>query len=303
MPALAILAAALVSAACNPSPAQTAGPAATAGPVSPAASSGLGATPVGGGPAAPSTAAEANVIKGRAVTATGAPIAGASVRIVGYTGGSSLGQEIETVTTGADGTYRYEVPPGLYEVHAEGPLAFGGQTYLFDLAPADGTCDQQQSDQGIVKDYVLRLRGLMSCQDGGVNPDNYLFYHGAAVQLSTQLGTAGREDVVEFRFEPIGTLADGSPGAPLTMRRSVGAMSAYVGPIEETAYLHDIPLARYSVSATLLTADSRRVPLMLATDGPPSKSVEVSFEPRMVVGTLAVGYSSLMPTLTVQEGG
>jgi hypothetical protein len=306
IPALAILTVTLVAAACNPSPTQTGGPGTTAGPASTPGSGnsvGPGATQAGGRPAGPSSAAEPNVIKGRAVTEAGSPVAGANVRIVGYTGGSNLGQEIETVTTGADGTYRYEVPSGLYEVHAEGPLTFDGQTFLFDLAPVDGSCDQQLSDQGIVKDYLLRLAGLMTCQDGGVNPDNYLFYHGATVQLSNRLASAAPGDVIEYRLEPIGPMADGRPGSVLAIQRSVAALSAYTGPIDDTAYLYDIPLARYAVSASLVAANGTRTPLLVSTDGAPASSVELSFEPRMVVGSLAVGYSSLMPTLAVQDGG
>lgn len=300
MPAGAILAAALLALACNPAPVPTGAPGGTPGP---GATLGPGATQSGAGPAGPSSAAEPNVIKGRILTEAGAPVAGASVRIVGYTGGSNLGQEIETVTTGADGTYRYEVPRGLYEVHAEGPLAFDRQTYLFDLVPVDGSCEQQLSDDGIVKDYVLRLAGLQACVDGGVNPDNYLFYHGAAVQLSSRLTAAALGDVVEYRFEPIGALADGRQGTPLTMQRTVAALSAFAGPIDDTAYLYDIPLARYAVSASLLAPDGRRSPLLVSTDAGPAQSVEISFAPRVIVGTLAVGYSSLMPTLAVHDGG
>jgi hypothetical protein len=275
-------------AACNPAPVQTGGPS---------------ATQPGVGTSGPTTVAEPNVIKGRAATEAGTPVAGASVRIVGYTGGSNLGQEIETVTTDADGTYRYEVPRGLYEVHAVGPLDFEGRAYLFELVPADGSCEQQPSDAGIVKDYVLRLSGLQACIDGGVNPDNYLFYHGATVQLSNRLAAAAPSDVIEYRLEPVGALADGRPGSVLTMQRTVAALSSYAGPIADTAYLHDIPLARYAASATLVAADGTRTPLLVSVDGTPARSVEISFEPRLIVGSPAVGYSSLMPMLAVHDAG
>jgi hypothetical protein len=246
---------------------------------------------------------EANVISGRVTTEVGTPVAGASLRIVGYTGGANLGQEIETVSSAADGTYRYQVPSGLYEVLGEGPLDFEGQTYLFLLDPADGSCEQEMSEAGIVKDFVLRLSGLMTCLDG-VDPENYLFYHGAAVQLFSRLASAAPHDIVEYRLEPVGSLGDGSAGQVLTMQRTVTAHSSSFGPLDGTSYLYDIPLGRYLLSATLL-APAGPVPLLVstATDPTPAQSVEVSFDPRVIVGTLSVGFSSILPSITVQEGG
>jgi hypothetical protein len=254
-------------------------------------------TPGGG------TVAEPNVIAGRVTTEDGRPISTASLRIVGYTGGASLGQHIETVTTGADGTYRYEVPNGLYEVLGQATVDFEGQTYLFDLDPADGSCDQQLSDDGIVKDFVLRLTGLIMCFDG-VDPDNYLFYHGATIQLSSGLASAAPHDIVEYTLAPLGPLADGSSGTTLTMQRTVAAHSTSFGPLDQTWVLYDIPLAQYDVSAALL-AGGQRIPLLVSTDAAPTPeaSVEVSFDPKVVVGTLSSGYSALIPALDIHDGG
>lgn len=262
----------------------------TAGP-------GLPTTPTAG-----PVSREEDVISGRVTTAAGAPVAGAEIEVVGYTGGPDLGQHIETVATGADGTYRYEVPNGLYEALGTATLEFEGKTYQFLLDPADGSCEQEMSDAGIVKDFVLRLSGLQMCLDGGVEPDNYLFYHGAPVQLSSDLATAAPHEVVEYTLQPVGALADGSPGAPLAFQRTVAAHTNYFGPIDDTAALYDIPLGRYVVSAALLAPDGRRLPLLVATDAAPTpaQSVELWFEPREVVGTLTTGY--VMPTLYVSEG-
>jgi hypothetical protein len=281
-------------AACQPDNdgGATAGPGLTIGP---------GAT-TGVGPVAP-IPPQGNVIAGRITLQDGRPVPGASLRIVGYTGGDTLGRDIETVTSGADGTYRYEAASGLYEVRAQGPLTFEGKTYLFNLDPVDGSCDQEMSDDGIVKDFVLRLSGLQQCVDGGVNPDNYNFYHGAAIQLFSGLTTAAPHDVVEYRLEPIGALADGSTGSALVMQRTVAAHTNHFGPIDETSNLYDIPLGRYLVSAALIAPDGARLPLLVSTTGAPAQSVEVAFEPKVVVGTLNPGYSSLMPSVTVQEGG
>ncbi|HET9851725.1 MAG TPA: carboxypeptidase-like regulatory domain-containing protein [Candidatus Limnocylindrales bacterium] len=290
--AIALFASAALLTGCDPGPGST----------SPNAPATQGTTQRTSGPQP--VPAEANIISGRVTTETGAPVAGARLRVVGYTGGASLGQEIETVTSGADGTYRYEVPRGLYEVLGEGPLDFDGQTYLFNLDPADGSCDQQMSDAGIVKDFVLRLQGLMMCLDG-VDPDNQGYYHGAALQVFNGLTSAASNDVVEYAFEPIGPLADGSTGQPLTFQRTVAAHSNFFGPIDGTSYLYDIPLGRYQVSAALLAPDGSRQSLLVSSVQAPSpaQAVEVSFDPRLIVGTLSVGFSSVMPNLTVYEGG
>lgn len=292
--AAAAIAVAFVAAlaACQPEPTGTGGPNSTPAP---------GSTS-GAGPGQPVTP-QGNVIAGRVMLADGRPLPGASLRIVGYTGGDTLGRDIETVTSGADGIYRYEVPLGLYEVRAEGPLTFEGKTYLFNLDPVDGSCEQEMSDTGIVKDFVLRLTGIQVCVDGGVNVDNYLFYHGAAIQLFSSLTTAAPHEIVEYRLEPVGALADGSAGTPLLVQRTVTAHSSFSGPLDETAYLYDIPLGRYVVSAAILAPDGQRRPLLVSTTGAPAQSVEVTFEPKVVVGTLNQGYSSLMPSITVQEGG
>jgi hypothetical protein len=248
-------------------------------------------------------APEAGAIRGRVTTETGSPVAGARLRIVGYTGGAGLGRDIETVTSAADGTYRYKVPRGQYEVLGDGPLEYDGQTYLFHLDPADGACDQALSDNGIVEDFVLRLHGLMQCLEG-VDPNNADFYHGATVQAFSQLSGAAADDVVEYVFEPVGALADGSAGETLTMRRTVAAHSNFFGPLDGTSALHDIPLGRYEVTASLVGADGSRSPLLLSTleATTPAESVEVTFDPRLIVETLSVGYSSSRPAITVHEG-
>lgn len=246
------------------------------------------------------TDAEAGVITGRVTTERGDPIAGAEIQVVGYTGSDNLGQDIETVSSGSDGVYRYDAGSGLYEVLGTAPLSFEGQTYLFDLEPVDGGCEQEMSDEGIVEDFVLRLTGLSPC-NVAADPTNYLEYRGAAVQLFDGLtGSYGPGATIEFVLEPTGPLADGSPGETLTLRRTVEALSVSAGPIESTWILHDIPLATYDTSAFLVGADGARVPLLLALDfDAPAERVSLTFDPRVIVGTLSVGY--VMPQLTVSD--
>lgn len=252
------------------------------------------------GPIAPGPDAESNVITGRVTTEAGDPVSTAQLRIVGYTGGAALGQEIETVTTDASGVYRFEAPPGLYEVLGTATLDFDGQTYLFRLDPVDGSCDQAMSNEGIVEDFVLRLTGLFMCVDG-VDPDSYAYYHGATVQLFNGLTTAAPHDVVEFTLQPIGRLADGRAAEVIRLERTVAALSTSAGPIEDTWVLHDIPLARYSVSAALATPGGSQ-PLLLSTDTQttPSAAVDVLFDARSVFGEPTEGYA--IPSVSVHDG-
>jgi hypothetical protein len=252
------------------------------------------------GPIVPGPDAQANVITGRVTTEAGEPVSTAQLRIVGYTGGAALGQEIETVTTDASGVYRFEAPPGLYEVLGTATLDFDGQTYLFSLDPVDGSCDQAMSDQGIVEDFVLRLTGLLMCVDG-VDPDDHGYYHGATVQLFNSLTAAAPHEVIQFTLQPVGRLADGRAAEVIRLERTVAALTTSAGPIDDTWVLHDIPLARYSVSAALMGAGGSQ-PLLLSTDTQtsPAASVDVLFDARSVFGEPTEGYA--IPSVTVHDG-
>jgi hypothetical protein len=246
-------------------------------------------------------AREANVITGRVTTEPGDPVAKAQVRIVGYIGGATLGRDIETVETGADGTYRYDVPSGQYEVLGTGAIAFNGQTYVFDLEPADGSCDFQMSDDGIVKDLVLRLTGLKSCRRDPL-PDNNNSYNGATIQLMDQMtGSHGQDAVVEFTLAPVGPLADGSSGQTLTMSRTVAGLHTGFGPIDGTSVLYDIPLASYRVTATIAESGGQPVALFVSTltDPTPTAETDVTFDARKLLGDPTVGY--MIPQLRVHD--
>lgn len=288
------LAAAFIAAGCQPD-----GTTATARP----GFTGQPGSTGSAGTAAPPVVKEPNVITGRVTTEQGQPIAGAQMRIVGYTGGATLGQEFETVTTDAGGVYRLEVPTGLYEVLGQAPLEFDGQTYAFVLEPADGSCEQQMSDAGITKDFTLRLTGLVPCIPGA-DPDDYPSYHGAAIQLFDRTGGSHSSAAeVAYVLEPIGPLADGSSGETLTLTRTFAALQTSAGPIESTWILHDIPLGRYRVTATATEPGGSETRLLVSTDTAtdPATEVEVTFEARSLFGEPAVGYA--VPQVLIHDAG
>lgn len=203
-------------------------------------------------PAPRATGAERNVIKGVVRDEQGDPVRGARIRIVGYTGnpnGLSGADYIKDAVTDAQGAYRLSVPAGLYGVSGEADVAYDNKNYKsLYLHPADGNCEKQMSEGGIVKDFVFRLTGLQKCL---TNPDpkNPGFYSGASVLLSHQSPKSLPGDArLTLTLTPTGPLADGSAGKPVTFTRTVAALVNFAGPLETTNTLHDIPLGRYRLT-------------------------------------------------------
>lgn len=281
--------------ACQPTP--------TTSPVRPGATNANpGATTSNPGPTAagPVTPGEANVISGFVSTAMGRPIAEAVLEILGYVGGAGLGEVFGTVESGADGVYRTDVPAGYYEVFGQAGVEFDGQAYLFDLEATNGSCGVVMSEEGIVRDFVLPLTGFKGCRPG-LKTDYYTSYHGAAIQLFDGTSGHGADAVIVYTLEPIGSLADGSTGERLDIARTVGALQTSAGPIDSTYILHDIPLARYRVSAAMWEGDGTEVLLLVSSDTAttPASEVEISFDAKAYFDTPTIGYS--VPQLYIHD--
>jgi hypothetical protein len=210
----------------------------------------------------PAAGAEANVIKGVVRDEQGDPVRGARIRISGYTGkpnGLSAADFIREVLTDGNGAYRLAVPAGLYGVSGEADVAFDGKTYkALYLHPADGNCQQQMSASGIVKDFVLRLKGFMQCL-AGADSKNAGFYSGAAIALTHESPKSLPGDAkLTLTLTPTGPLADGSTGKVVTFTRTVASLANFFGPLETTNTLHDIPLGRYRLTGSATLADGSR---------------------------------------------
>lgn len=201
---------------------------------------------------APSSSGTPNVIAGVVRYEHGGPVAGAKIRVTGYTGkpnGLYAADTIKDVVTNGRGEYRIDVPSGLYGITGSADLAFDGKTYKeLYLHPADGSCEKQMSDRGITKDFVLKLSGFQQCwtNPGRNNPG---FYSGAATLLFPQ-GTLADDARLTFTLTPVGKLADGSTGKPVTFTRTWANLHNGFGPLETTSTLHDIPLGKYRLSGT-----------------------------------------------------
>lgn len=239
------------------------------------------------------------MIQGRVLDEQGDPVPGAELRIFGYAGSDSLGTSDDDLVTAPDGSFRADVGTGLYEVHGTAFLEHAGQRFRFTLDPVDGACDQAMADDGIVEDFVLRLRGLQQCGDG-VDPANPGFYHGGAVTLFQELGSAwSPAAVVTFALAPQGPLADGSPGTPLTMTRTLAAFQTYAGPLDGTNMLYDVPLGSYQVTASIAEPGGAATPLLVRTgyESAPAQAAPLQFEAEIME---PYGYRDV--TLTVSAG-
>jgi hypothetical protein len=194
-----------------------------------------------------------NVVEGTVTTVDGRPLPGATIRISGATG-AARGTTIRAKTD-ASGRYRVTVPLGHYNVDGFADIEYSGQTYKeIWLDRGNAPCERVMSDKGIVRNFTLRLSGPKRCtnQRDPNNPDSY---NGAYI---TAMTSAFPDDaVISFKLTPLGPLADGSNGRPLTITRTGAALKKGGGPIEETAFLHDIPLGRYRVAAEVRYADGR----------------------------------------------
>ena len=223
--------------------------------------------------------AEPGVITGRVTDEQGDPIAGAQMRLTGYT--ADFTGSDEDLVTDSSGVYRAEVTDGLWEIHGTAAIEFEGATFEFDLRPADGDCEARESSSGIVKDFVLQLSGIDVCYDD-VDPENDASYNGGTVVLDYQRPRSLPADAeLEFTLQPTSALADGSEGESITFTRTAAALESSFGPLDETAYLHDIPLGRYSMSGTATLPDGTTEQLQFAPaiGDTPSESVDVGFEP------------------------
>jgi hypothetical protein len=194
-----------------------------------------------------------NVVEGTVKTLDGRPVPGATIRIAGATG-AGRGTTIKA-RTDANGRYRVTVPLGHYNVDAFADIEYEGQTYKELWLDREGApCERVMSDKGIVRNFTLRLSGPKRCTNG-TSPNNPDAYNGAYI---TAMTSAFPDDaVITFSLTPLGLLADGSRGRHVSITRTGAALKKGGGPINETSFLHDIPLGRYRIAASVRYADGR----------------------------------------------
>ena len=231
------------------------------------------------------------MVSGTVRAADGRPLAGALIRISGATGAGTG----TTITTRSDrnGNYRISVRPGHYNVDAYYDLTFDGQKYReLPLTSTHASCERQLSQNGIVRHFVLRLSGPLRCAFNFDANEPASYAGGIVLVTAPNIPASAR---VRFTFTPIGALADGSKGRVLVFERSGAMLAVSGGRLGQTAWLHDIPLGRYSVTAVALEPGGRTRPLALSTDGGASSSVEIGFPANQM---LPYGFRSTGFTIT-----
>ena len=224
-----------------------------------------------------------NIVEGTVRTANGQPVRGATIRIAGATG-AGRGTTIKA-TTDANGRYSVKVPLGHYDVDGFADIEFGGQTYreiLLDRGNA--TCERAMSTNGIVRNFTLRLSGAKRCLPGH-DPANPNSYNGAYITAMTS--DLPDDAVITFTLTPLGPLADGTVGRPLTFTRSGAALRGGGRSIAESQFLHDIPLGRYRVAAEVRHANGTREGTTLAlNDGGDTSgsTLDITFQANVLGG-------------------
>ncbi|MGO1719223.1 MAG: carboxypeptidase-like regulatory domain-containing protein [Luteimonas sp.] len=211
---------------------------------------------------------------GTVVDTRGNPIAGAKILLdntvfyASYINGS----------TAEDGTYRLKVQPGAWRAYASIRKDYNGRTYSLELHP-----DSIDSfdETGAVRNFVWKLEGRKQDNDWG--------YYGGLVKVFNETGFYEMENV-EITLVPDGPLIDGSTGRTLVLRSGDNYW-------RQLAYLEDIPIGRYAVTAALMDGDTRQ-PLKLrgwdAKDDPAAE-LRLDFTPDTsgspgATASIAIGY-------------
>ncbi|WP_295813746.1 carboxypeptidase-like regulatory domain-containing protein [uncultured Deinococcus sp.] len=239
-------------------------------------------------------AARRGYVSGVALDTQGRPLPGAEVYLWGTT--FAQGQRTDfRVQTKADGTYSIRVPDGRYRASAKVTRTLAGATFELPLHPASGSDSTEvDSSEGGTLNFRWRLSG--SKPSGGKDWDDA---YGASVNLSycglpasaycdakyaaLAPGAAPAGSVVTLTFTPQGKLIDGTQGQAVTKTFNAAPLSPPGGypysnpdgggrtvlgqgwPYQSQDF-NDLPLGVYTLTATALTPDGRRVPLKLGLE-------------------------------------
>ena len=212
---------------------------------------------LGAGPAK-----EPGVMKGRVTDSAGNPLAGAQV----VADNTLLYNSNAIAVSDAKGYYRVDVsrPAGTWNATAQLKRQVGGKPFTFDLHP-----DNSQvfaGTDGAVRNFTWKLRGKRP--DGG----NY----GSPVLVYGDLGNSFWLDTtkVELTLEPLGPLADGSPGQTIV---------AKIVQTPDGDAVPDVPLARYAISGRYLDPERGALPLQIRKRNTESYATraELDFEAQM----------------------
>jgi hypothetical protein len=221
--------------------------------------------------------------RGKVLMTNGKPITAPTAKITIAIHGvsSKRGERMEYAPkVQADGTFEQKLVNGTYKFFAAQVSApFNGKAYLLPLEAIGDDKSDQDSEKGIVQNYVWKITGARPTSDG--NESNHTNWYGASVTMkfdgyrndlrkSAPRPTAGAK--CEFTLTPKGKIIDGSDGKELKFTReydSFGAIS-----------LPDLPIGIYTVKGVETGPNGSKTPLFIRDgSGKYGDSTEVQFEP------------------------
>jgi hypothetical protein len=201
-------------------------------------------------PAPTGVAVQANTIRGFVVDKCGKPIAGAQI--------SAFIPGIQSNITGvsaADGSYSVPLTPGLaYIAYAYVTTKFDGRS-ICSTMDFDGPISFG-SAQGTVRNFIWRLGG-----PAAYTADGETLYNGGKLREifnEVVLENADPDKVVlEFKFEPLLPLLDGSTSEPFVRTVSFSQIS------KSPPAFQGIPITNYKLTALVRFEDGRETPVLV----------------------------------------
>ncbi len=190
--------------------------------------------------------AEKGYATGKATDTKGKPIAGAYLYLQNTVFTSYINS-----TTSQDGTYKIQLSPGAWKVHASFQKEYNGQTYTLRLHTDNS---ETMAEEGAVRNATWKLEG----RDPDPSYNNAVFYGGMVEVSYHHTFDYEFQKYVELTFTPDGPLIDGSEGKTYKLMKG-----DHYWP-ESTNRIEDIPIGRYQVKAVLKT-EQGDVPLKIGT--------------------------------------
>lgn len=169
------------------------------------------------------TLADEGIVRGTVWDASGNPLS--NVRII--VDNSIFFNSNITARTNMSGEYRVAIPNGSWYAFAQHEVSYHGKRYTFYLHPDEAT---GFGGEGAIRNFQWRLAGEMQPPLSG----NY----GGLVTIDNYPGAGvSNQSAIEFTFEPLGPLIDGSSTTSFIARAADGHQ------------IKGVPVGRYRISA------------------------------------------------------
>ncbi len=198
-------------------------------------------------------------VVGKIVDSQGKPISGAKI----YLDNTVFYDSSINGSTGDDGTYKIKLYQGVWKAYASFKKEYNGKTYSIQLCPDNA---DSFTEEGTVRNFTWKLEGT----DPG---DDY--YYGGLITVYTEYGFNEDFDDIQLTFTPKGPMIDGSAGKTLTIK--------YGGHYwNDWAYIKDVPIGRYLVTAKLKNNSLLRIKNLDSDDDAFVSELQLDFMPDLL---------------------